>query len=130
MTTLVVPRTTVLRMTAAGMLAIEIAIHAYLAPAHLEEVPYIGVLFVASSVLLTLALLAVFFERTERFGWALGAALCLGMAAAFVVSRVFGLPDYHESWTSDSSLGLLSLPPELVFLVCARRGWRLGWRRA
>jgi hypothetical protein len=41
------------------------------------------------------------------------------MAVLFVVSRVVGLPDYHESWTSDSSLGLWALPPEAVFLALA-----------
>jgi hypothetical protein len=48
-----------LRLTAATMLVAEIAIHAYLAPAHLREVPYIGVLFVVASVLLAVSLAGV-----------------------------------------------------------------------
>jgi hypothetical protein len=104
-----------IRYTAALMLAIEIVIHVDLAPDHLEEVPYIGVGFVVASVLCALAVVLVLAEH--RAGWLLGSALCAGMAGAFVVSRLFGLPDYHEAWTSDNSLGLWALPPEVVFVV-------------
>jgi hypothetical protein len=41
------------------------------------------------------------------------------MAVLFVVSRTFGLPDYHEAWTSDSALGLWCLVPEAIFVACA-----------
>jgi hypothetical protein len=53
-------------------------------------------------------------------GWRLGACLCAGMAAAFVISRLFGLPNYREDWSSDGGLGLISLPPEFLFIVCMR----------
>jgi hypothetical protein len=109
-----------LRSVAALALAAEVAIHVYLAPDHLEEVPYIGVGFVVASVLCAVALLLVLADH--RSGWLLGTVLCAGMAGAFVVSRAVGLPDYHEGWTSDSSLGLWSLLPEAVFLLAA-------WRR-
>jgi hypothetical protein len=99
------------------MLAVEIAIHADLAPDHLREIPYIGVGFVLASLLLTLALLGVLADR--RVGWLLGAALCAGMAALFVLSRTTGLPGFHEDWSSDGGLGLAALPPEVVFLACA-----------
>jgi uncharacterized membrane protein (GlpM family) len=105
------------RFVAALMLAVEVAIHVYLVPDHLDEMRYIGVSFVIASVWGAVALLLVLADRAA--GWLLGAVLCAGMAAAFVVSRLVGLPDYHEAWTSDSSLGLWSLPPEVVFLVLA-----------
>jgi hypothetical protein len=105
--------------SAAAILAVEIAIHAALAPAHLDEVPYIGVLFVIASVLLTVALAAILIAPHNPLGWYLGSALCAAMAAAFVISRATGLPDYHEAWTSDAGLGLISLPPELLFLIIA-----------
>jgi hypothetical protein len=105
------------RFVAALMLAVEVAIHVYLVPDHLEEMRYIGVSFVIASVWGAVALLLVLADRAA--GWLLGAVLCAGMAAAFFVSRLVGLPDYHEAWTSDSSLGLWSLPPEAVFLVLA-----------
>jgi hypothetical protein len=107
----------IVRSLAALMLAIEVAIHAYLIPDHLEEMPYIGVGFVVASVLCLVALALVLADRPR--GWLLGAAVCVGMAALFVVSRVVGLPDYHEAWTSDSSLGLWALPPEAVFVLLA-----------
>jgi hypothetical protein len=112
----------VVRFAAALMLAAEIAIHVYLAPDHLAELPYIGVGFVVASVLCAVALLLVLCER--RAGWLLGTALCVGMAGVFVVSRVVGLPDYHEAWTSDSSLGLWSLLPEAGFVALAWLRWR------
>jgi hypothetical protein len=112
----------VVRFSAALMLAAEIAIHVYLAPDHLAELPYIGVGFVVASVLCAVALLLVLCER--RAGWLLGTALCVGMAGVFVVSRVVGLPDYHEAWTSDSSLGLWSLLPEAGFVALAWLRWR------
>jgi len=115
-----------IRSGAALALAVEVAIHVYLAPDHLEEAPYIGVGFVVASVLCAVALLLVLADRPS--GWLLGTALCAGMAGAFLVSRAFGLPDYHEGWTSDSSLGLWSLLPEGLFLVLA---WvRLRARRS
>jgi hypothetical protein len=108
----------VVRSAAAVMLVIEIAIHVYLAPAHLAEMPYIGVGFVVASVLSAVALVLVLMDRPV--GWLLGTALCLGMAGLFVVSRIVGLPGYHEAWTSDHSLGLWALLPEAVFVVLAR----------
>jgi hypothetical protein len=115
------------RYAAALMLAAEIAIHVYLAPDHLEEMPYIGMGFVVASVLCAVALVLVLLDRPA--GWLLGTALCVGMAVLFVISRLVGLPGYHEEWTSDSSLGLWSLVPEAVFVllawVRARRGSEL-----
>jgi hypothetical protein len=115
------------RYAAALMLAAEIAIHAYLAPDHLEEMPYVGMGFVVASVLCAVALVLVLLDRPA--GWLLGTALCIGMAVLFVISRLVGLPGYHEEWTSDSSLGLWSLVPEALFVllawVRARRGSEL-----
>jgi len=113
-----------LRYAAAVMLALEIAIHVYLTPAHLEEMAYIGVGFAIASLLCAVALVLVLRDRPA--GWLLGTALCLGMAGLFVVSRVVGLPGYHEDWTSDSSLGLWALIPEAVFVGLAYV--RLRWK--
>ena len=107
------------RYVAALTLAAEIAIHVLLAPDHLEEMPYIGVSFVIASVLCLAALIAVLAAPTDARGWLFGAALCVGMGVVFVISRTWGLPGYHEEWTSDSSLGLWSLLPEATFVACA-----------
>jgi hypothetical protein len=106
-----------IRLVAVVMLAIEIAIHVDLAPDHLHEIPYIGVGFVLSAVLLTVAVVGLL--RDARWGWTLGTALCLGMAAVFVLSRSTGLPSFHEEWTSDGGLGLYALAGEALFLACA-----------
>jgi hypothetical protein len=113
-----------MRYLAAVMLLAEIVIHVYLAPDHLREMPYIGVLFVVASVLCLVALVAILVRPRLAAGWLLGTALCVGMAVAFVISRAIGLPDYHEAWTSDHALGLVCLPPEAVFVLCALFAWR------
>ena len=110
---------TAVRVLAAAALAANIAIHVYLAPDHLKEMPYIGVSFVIAAILLTGVLIGLVFQPRESWPWLTGAALSLGMAVLFVVSRTFGLPDYHEAWTSDSALGLWCLVPEAIFLACA-----------
>jgi hypothetical protein len=109
----------ILRLTAATMLAVEIAIHAALAPDHLREMPYIGALFLVASGLLCVVLIGILAAPRNAMFWQAGAAICTGMAVGFAASRTVGLPGYHESWTSDAGLGLISLPPELIFVICA-----------
>jgi hypothetical protein len=103
------------------MIGIELVIHAALAPAHLDEIPYIGALFLLASVLLA-AVLVMLLLPYSRTPWLLGAAICAGMLIAFLISRTLGLPGYHESWFSDDALGLASIPPEVAFVACA---WRV-----
>ncbi len=103
------------------MIGIELVIHVALAPAHLEEIPYIGALFLLASLLLA-AVLAMLLLPHSRAPWLLGAAICAGMLIAFLISRTLGLPGYHEAWFSDDALGLASIPPEVVFIACA---WRV-----
>jgi hypothetical protein len=110
-----------LRIVAVAALVAEIVIHAYLAPDHLAEMPYIGVSFVGASVALTGVLVWMLARPLDPRPWLAGALLCVGMAALFVVSRTVGLPNYHEAWTSDSALGLWCLPPEVAFVACALR---------
>jgi hypothetical protein len=110
-----------LRLAAAAALVVEIVVHAELAPDHLAEMPYIGASFVAASVLLTANLVALFVLPRDRRPWLAGAAMCAGMCALFVVSRTVGLPGYHESWTSDNGIGLVCIPPEVLFVACALR---------
>jgi hypothetical protein len=101
-------------------LGVEIYVHVKLAPDHLHEVPYVGVGFVVASALLAAVLLAIALRPTA-FVWFAGAAVCSGMAAAFVLSRTVGLPDLHEAWTSDGGLGLVALLFEAIFVACAAR---------
>jgi hypothetical protein len=105
--------------TAIVMAAVEFYIHAVLAPSHLTEQPYIGLGFVIADILFALVVIGLLIPRLRLFAWLLGATVCLGMFVAFVLSRTTGLPGYQETWTSDGGLGLVSLPPELVFVGCA-----------
>lgn len=116
------------RWAAITVVVVEIGIHAYLAPSHLEERPYIGVLFVVADVLLAGVLVSLLTGLVWPVGWLLGAGVCAGMFVGFVVSRTTGLPGYHESWGSDHWLGVASLPPEVVFVVSAVYAMR--FRRA
>ena len=111
-----------LRLVAIPMIGIELAIHAVLVPSHLAEVPYIGALFLVATLALA-AVLSMLLETSphSRNAWLLGAVTCAAMFVGFLVSRTFGLPDYHESWLSDNALGVASIPPELVFIACACR---------
>jgi hypothetical protein len=107
------------RVLAALALIANIAIHGYLAPDHIEEIPYIGAGFVAAAVLLTGVLVGLALWPADRSLWLTGSVLSVGMAALFVISRTAGLPDYHEAWTSDDALGLWCLLPEALFVACA-----------
>jgi hypothetical protein len=107
------------RWAAIAVVVVELGIHAYLAPSHLEEKFYVGMLFVVADVLLAGVLVSLVTGLLRPLGWLLGAAVCAGMFVAFLLSRTTGLPGYHESWRSDHWLGLISLPPELVFIACA-----------
>jgi hypothetical protein len=111
----------ILRLTAATMLTVEIAIHGALAPDHLREVLYIGVLFLLASVLLCVVLIGILAAPRTAIFWQAGTAICAGMTLGFVASRTVGLPGYREAWTSDAGLGVVSLPPELIFVICAMK---------
>jgi hypothetical protein len=114
-----ISRFKVVRWTAITMAAVEVGIHTVLAPSHLKEKLYIGVLFLAADVLLAGVLLSLLTGVVRPVGWLLGASVCAGMLVGFVLSRTTGLPGYRESWSSDHWLGVASLPPEVVFVVCA-----------
>jgi hypothetical protein len=110
---------TVERHLAAAAMAAAALIHLVLVPEYFEEKTYIGVLF-AVSVPLSVWLAAVLWHRHDPRAWALGAALALGMAGAFVVSRTVGLPGFDESGEWEP-LGLASLVAEVGFAVLAGR---------
>lgn len=107
-------------------------IHIALAPMHLDEKFYIGVLFIiGSAVLVGVGLLLAAAPR-QPFGWLLGAAVSIVMLILYLISRTTGLPDgYQETWASNSEdvLGLLSLAADLVFLAGVTAAlWRPGYR--
>ncbi|MGW1025916.1 hypothetical protein ACWD4J_19880 [Streptomyces sp. NPDC002577] len=100
--------------------------HLLIAPEHLEEMPYIGILFVVGSVAL-LAVAAGLGLRNPLPAWLVGAAVSGGMILGFTLSRTVGLPDYHEEdW--DTPYGQLSMIAEVLFLA-AFAAW-YGTQRA
>jgi hypothetical protein len=112
-----------MRQTAIAVLVITAAAHLYLAPEHLDEMPYIGVLFVLGGVgsLVAAAWLAV---RDSPLAWASGGLLCAGMLAALVLSRTTGLPDFKEHGLEP--LALVCLIDEAAFLAL----WAFSLRSA
>lgn len=104
-----------LRGVAALCALLSAVVHLLIAPEHLEETPYIGILFVVGSIALLLAA-AGLARRNPLPAWLLGALVSGGMVLGFALSRTVGLPDYRElDW--DPPYGILSLVAEAVFLV-------------
>jgi hypothetical protein len=104
-----------------GLIGASGLIHLIEGPEYLQEVRYIGLLFVASVVG---ALLAAFgIARGERWGWMLGVLVAGGSIAGYLLSRSIGLPGFRENtWQAFAEpLGLLSLLVEGLFLVVAAR---------
>ncbi len=83
------------RWVAAGLLLVTAGTHVPLIPGHLEEAPYIGVLFIALSVVsLASALLLVL--RDSAAVWAASGVLTLLALVAFLASRTVGLPQLGD----------------------------------
>ncbi|MFE4683402.1 hypothetical protein ACFRNJ_21630 [Streptomyces sp. NPDC056721] len=90
-------------------------VHLVIAPEHLAETLYIGILFIAGSVALLLTAGALALWNSVTAWWA-GALVSGGMILGFVLSRTIGLPGYHEQgW--DPPYGVLSIIAEGMFLV-------------
>jgi hypothetical protein len=85
----------------------------------LKETPYIGVLFIVAAVALTVVDISLLRRRTHTAGWVVGALARAGTFLGVILSRIVGLPDSDETWTSDNGLGLMSLQPKLIFIAAA-----------
>jgi hypothetical protein len=112
-----------MRPTAIALLVVTAAAHLYLAPEHLGEMPYIGVLFILGGTgsLVAAGWLAV---RDSPLAWAGGGLLCAGMLAALVLSRTTGLPSFKEDGLEP--LAVVCLIDEAAFLAL----WPVSRRRA
>ncbi|MET7666328.1 hypothetical protein ABZT51_46810 [Streptomyces sp. NPDC005373] len=90
-------------------------VHLVIAPEHLAETLYIGILFIAGGVALLLTAGALALRNSVTAWWA-GALVSGGMILGFALSRTIGLPGYHEQgW--DHPYGVLSIIAEGVYLV-------------
>ncbi|MEP7089507.1 MAG: hypothetical protein ABI776_05300 [Nocardioidaceae bacterium] len=84
-----------LRWAASVLLLITAATHIPLVPDHLAEAPYIGILFIALSVVsLVLAVLVVVADTAAV--WAATGLVTVLAVVAFVVSRTVGLPQIGD----------------------------------
>src|SRR5438270_11715931 len=112
-------RCQVARVAALAATWVTIGVHIYLASDHLMEKTYIGVLFLVGAALLVPTVHALA-RGLSTLALAWGAAINLGMVAAFVLSRTTGLPGgFREGWTSDHGLGLVALSCEITFLLAS-----------
>ncbi|MGC4111721.1 MAG: hypothetical protein QM747_15155 [Nocardioides sp.] len=95
--------------------------HVPLIHEHLEEAPYVGVLFVALSVACVALGLAVLVLDAPGL-WLLSAAVCLAAVVAFMASRTIGLPQIGDdigNWTEPLGFPAVvseALVPVLAFL--------------
>lgn len=105
------------RFAAAAFLLLNAAVHIPLVPEHLEEAPYIGVLFIALSVVcVVLAVLVL--VRDSLLVWVAAGGVSLLALLAFVASRTVGLPQIGDdigNWTEP--LGFPTLVAEIVTIA-------------
>ena len=93
------------------------------APAHLREVPYIGLGFVVLTALCMTSALILAVPRLRlawRPAWGVAAVSCTIAVAAYLLSRSVGLPGMSDDighWTEP--LGLLSICSETVVVLAA-----------
>ncbi len=102
-----------------ALIAASGVIHLVETPEYLEEMRYIGMLFVLSVVGALLA--AVGIARQQRWGWSVGLVVAGGSVLAYLLSRTIGLPGFRENtWEEFAEpIGLLSLLVEGGFVAIA-----------
>ena len=107
------------RWPAAACLAITAGVHIAIAPQHLREAPYAGVLFLAlAAAALAIALLLV--ATNHSVAWTGAASLSLSALVAYLASRSIGLPSLGDDigdWLNP--LGVLALVAETAVLLIA-----------
>src|SRR5215217_33172 len=102
-----------LALAGAALIAAGGLIHLLEAPEELEEISYLGLLFLANFGAAVVAAIRIY--RNDRWGWGLGALVAGGAFAGYVISRTIGLPRLPvEEWLEP--LGVLSLLVEGLFV--------------
>jgi hypothetical protein len=88
-------------------------IHLLEAPEELEEVTYLGLLFLANFGGAGVAAIGIY--RGHKWGWGLGVMVAGGAFVGYVISRTIGLPGMPaEEWLEP--VGVLSLLVEALFV--------------
>jgi hypothetical protein len=104
---------------ASVLLLLAAATHIPLIPEHLEEAPYVGILFIVLSVV-CVALAGVILVLDTDAVWLLSGATCLAAVVAFLASRTVGLPQIGDdigNWTEP--LGFPAVASEALLVVLA-----------
>jgi hypothetical protein len=117
-----------LRYPAAALATVAGLAHVPVTPEHLQEAPYIGVLFIVFTVTAVLTATALLISDVPA-AWLFLGGSCALAAAAYVVSRTLGLPlmaDDVNNWFEP--LGVLSLVTETLTAGLAADVF-LRWRR-
>jgi hypothetical protein len=120
------PLASPLRWVAVVMLLATAGTHVPLVREHLEEAPYVGVLFIALCVA-SLALAVLLVRWDTPLVWAASGSMTLVALAAFFASRTVGLPEIADdigNWTDPlgyPAVAAEALATATAALVLARR---------
>ncbi|MFJ3222701.1 hypothetical protein ACIPJS_04960 [Streptomyces sp. NPDC086783] len=108
-----------LRFPAAALLVIAGIAHIPITPEHLEEAPYIGILFIALTVV-CFALALMLLGQDTALVWAAVVVVTVAAVLAYLVSRMTALPQIADdvgNWTDP--LGLVSITSEFLAATLA-----------
>jgi len=108
-----------LRWTLVGAAVLAAAAHVPGIGEHLEEAPYMGVLF-AAFTLACAGVAAVVAARPGRGAYAAAAGLCGAAVLTYAATRLVAFPQLADdvgNW--GEPLGVVSIATELVVLACA-----------
>jgi hypothetical protein len=109
---------------AAGALDVTAAVHLAIAPDHLHEAPYAGVLFLALAVSALVAA-ALLLTTSHPLVWTGANALVVSAVVSYVLSRSIGLPSLSDDvgdWLNP--LGLIAVGSEAAVAVIGLRALR------
>ena len=107
------------------------AAHVPAIPHHIQEMPYVGVGFIAVAFACLIGATGIVLN-SARWAWALSGATCFASIAAWVVSRTVGLPGMagHDVGNWAEPLALMAVVSELMVVTLAAsaiRRCRNGW---
>jgi hypothetical protein len=107
------------RWPAAVLLLVTAGTHVPLVPEHLEEAPYVGVLFIAL-VIVSVVVAVLVLVRDTPVVWAVAGLVTLLAVLGFLVSRTVGLPQIGDdigNWTEP--LGYPAVASEVLVTALA-----------
>jgi hypothetical protein len=112
-------RVTPLRYLVALVAAGSAGVHAALVPEHLHESTALGIAFIGSAVSLVVVAVLTRTPRHDAWAPAAAAAVLLGTAAAYLLSRTTGLPGLITDPEEVDLLGVVTSSAEVVAAAAA-----------